>query len=73
MANKYEQTHCGNTIAITPHICRHTFCSRLAEKRINPKALQYIMGHNDIQTTLNIYTHITLEGVCKEFYDIMNE
>ena len=73
MANKYEQTHCGNTITITPHICRHTFCSRLAEKRINPKALQYIMGHNNIQTTLNIYTHITLEGVCKEFYDIMNE
>ena len=33
---------------ITPHILRHTFCTRLANAGMNPKALQYIMGHANI-------------------------
>ena len=40
------------------HILRHTFCSRLCESEPNPKIAQEIMGHSDIQTTLNIYADI---------------
>ena len=40
------------------HILRHTFCSRLCESEPNPKIAQEIMGHSDIQTTLNIYAGI---------------
>ncbi len=29
---------------ITPHICRHTYCSNMAKSGINPKTLQYLMG-----------------------------
>ena len=43
---------------ITPHICRHTFCSNMAKSGINPKTLQYLMGHSDIGVTLNTYTHL---------------
>ncbi len=37
------------------HITRHTFCSRLCENETNVKVIQYVMGHKDIQTTLDIY------------------
>ena len=39
---------------ITPHVARHTFCSKMAKAGMDPKALQYIMGHTRIDTTLNV-------------------
>lgn len=42
---------------ITPHTMCHTFCTRLAHAGINPKDLQYIMGHSNITMTLNYYAH----------------
>ena len=51
---------------ITPHVCRHTYCSNMAKAGMNPKALQYLMGHSDISVTLNTYTHINLEDVREE-------
>ena len=39
------------------HILRHTFATRLAEAGVHIKAAQELLGHRDIQTTLNIYTH----------------
>ena len=53
----------GEQSNITPHMLRHTFCPRLANADMNSKALQYIMGHKDISTTLNLYTHATLGTV----------
>lgn len=44
-----------------PHVCRHTFCSKMAKSGMNPKSLQYIMGHADISVTLNTYTHVKFE------------
>lgn len=46
---------------ITPHVCRHTYCSNMAKSGMNPKTLQYLMGHNDIGVTLNTYTHLGIE------------
>lgn len=40
---------------ITPHNCRHTFCINMAKAGMNPKTLQYIMGHSNINITLNTY------------------
>lgn len=42
---------------VTPHICRHTFCTRMIDKGIDPKTLQYIMGHANVSITLDRYTH----------------
>ena len=50
---------------ITPHVCRHTFCSNMAKSGMNPKTLQYIMGHSDIGVTLNTYTHSTNQNICQ--------
>ena len=46
---------------ITPHVCRHTYCSNQAKAGMNPKTLQYLMGHSDIGVTMNVYTHLGLE------------
>lgn len=33
---------------------------------MNPKTLQYLMGHSDIGVTLNTYTHLGLEDAADE-------
>ncbi|MGY2665416.1 tyrosine-type recombinase/integrase, partial [Enterococcus faecium] len=50
----------------TPHAMRHTFCTRLANAGMNPKALQYIMGHSNITMTLNYYAHATFDSARAE-------
>ena len=45
----------------TSHTFRHTFATRLCENETNLKAIQDIMGHNDIKTTMNIYAEATRE------------
>lgn len=44
---------------ITPYYFRHHYATQLAEKGINIKTAQYLLGHSDIKTTANIYTHVT--------------
>ena len=41
-----------------PYDLRHFFASMLIEQRVNLKRIQSLMGHSDIQTTLNIYGHV---------------
>ena len=41
---------------------RHTFCTRFHEVGPNVKALKEIMGHSDIRTTLEVYTHSSDEA-----------
>ena len=40
------------------HNLRHTFCTRLCEVENNLKLIMAIMGHTDVQTTMNIYNEI---------------
>lgn len=42
---------------LTPHILRHTYCTLLCASSVDPKTAQYLMGHDDIRTTLGIYAH----------------
>ncbi len=51
---------------VTAHICRHTYCSMLANKNINPKILQYLMGHASINITLDTYTHTKTDNAIEE-------
>ncbi|MFG6378185.1 MAG: site-specific integrase [Lachnospiraceae bacterium] len=65
ICTKYNDTH-EEQLKVTPHVCRHTFCSKMARSGMNPKTLQYIMGHSDISITLNTYTHLGYEDAKKE-------
>lgn len=68
--DKYNSIYKVQLPKITPHVCRHTFCSNMAKSGMNPKTLQYIMGHSDISVTLNTYTHFSLEDAKEEMEKI---
>lgn len=63
---KYNSIYKVQLPTITPHVCRHTFCSNMAKSGMNPKTLQYIMGHSDISVTLNTYSHVGFEDAKEE-------
>ena len=63
---KYNSIYKVQMPLVTPHVCRHTYCSNMAKSGMNPKTLQYLMGHADISVTLNIYTHVSFEEVRAE-------
>lgn len=67
---KYNSIYKNELPRITPHVARHTFCSKMAKLGMNPKVLQYIMGHARIDVTLNVYTHIDFEYVTEEMQKI---
>lgn len=43
---------------ITPHYLRHTYATNLRRAGIDMKTAQYLLGHSDIRTTANIYSHV---------------
>ena len=48
------------------HILRHTFAIRCIEAGMMPKTLQKILGHSNIEITMNLYVHITEDKKHKE-------
>lgn len=70
---KYNDIYRVPLPKITPHICRHTYCTHMASAGMNPKTLQYLMGHADICTTLNVYTHFDLDNIVSEVRTINSQ
>lgn len=68
---KYNKIYRVQMPKVTPHVCRHTFCSNMAKSGMNPKTLQYIMGHSDISVTLNTYTHLNYDDVEEEMQKVV--
>lgn len=66
VVEKYNRIYRVQLPKITPHVCRHTYCSNMAKSGMNPKTLQYLMGHSDIGVTLNTYTHFKFEDAQAE-------
>ena len=66
MVKRYNDIFRVQMPNITPHVCRHTYCSNQAKAGMNPKTLQYLMGHSEIGVTLNVYTHLGLEDAAAE-------
>ena len=66
MVNRYNDIYRIQMPNITPHVCRHTYCSNQAKAGMNPKTLQYLMGHSDISVTMNVYTHVNFNDAEEE-------
>ena len=66
MVKRYNEIYKIQMPNITPHVCRHTYCSNMARSGMNPKTLQYLMGHSEIGVTMNTYTHLGLEDATDE-------
>lgn len=45
----------------TAHCLRHTFCTRLCECEKDLAVIQHLMGHSDVETTLTVYDHVSLD------------
>lgn len=63
---KYNSIYKVQMPKITPHVCRHTYCTNMALTGMNPKTLQYLMGHSEIGVTLDVYTHVSFEDARDE-------
>lgn len=70
---KYNSIYKLQLPKITPHVCRHTYCSNMAKSGMNPKVLQYLMGHSDISVTLNTYTHLKLDDAREEMENLARQ
>lgn len=57
---------------ISMHILRHTFATRCIEAGMNPKALQSIMGHETISTTLDLYVKANDDYKIEEISKVEN-
>ena len=68
---KYNKIYRIQMPKVTPHVCRHTFCSNMAKSGMNPKTLQYIMGHSDISVILNVYTHLNYDDAEEEMQKVV--
>ena len=55
----------GKDTDITMHCLRHNYCTMLFEQKVDIQTVQELMGHDDIQTTLSVYTHYT-EKIAKK-------
>lgn len=66
MVKKYNKLHKDQLPNITLHSLRHTYCTNMANKGMNPNTLQYIMGHANITMTLGYYAHGTFRSAKAE-------
>lgn len=73
ICQKYNKIYKLQMPKVTPHVCRHTYCSNKAKSGMNPKVLQYLMGHSDISVTMNTYTHLGLVEAKEEMDRLAKE
>lgn len=60
----------------SPHLFRHNYASDLFKAGMDIKTAQYLLGHSDIKTTLDTYTHFGYDDVkidrLELFYQVKN-
>ena len=54
------------------HGLRHTFSNMLFEMNENPKAIQQLLGHRDVKTTITVYNSVDNEYI-RNTTDKLNE
>lgn len=78
LMTKYEnqkmwEEYCKNiNLVCQQHQLRHTYTSILYKSGVDIKTAQELLGHKDVQTTLNIYTHLDKEYKAKSI-DKLNQ
>ena len=66
IVKNYNEEHDVKLTNITPHMLRHTYCSKLVKNGVSLKTVQYLMGHASVNMSLNVYAHVDFEDVKNE-------
>ncbi|MBQ0064368.1 MAG: site-specific integrase [Firmicutes bacterium] len=69
--SSYNRMYKEELPKITPHVCRHTYCSLMIKSGANPKTVQKLMGHASIEITMDLYTHMNIDDI-KDDIDSLN-
>lgn len=70
---KYNKIYKEELPKITPHIARHTFCTRLWQRGLDVKTISALMGHSGIEVTLDTYTHSSFNDLENAVNNMKNE
>lgn len=70
VVKSYNEVHDDKLPNITPHMFRHTFCTRLISSGMDIKSVQYLMGHSTIKMTLDVYAHVNPQLATNDFMKI---
>lgn len=54
----YDSYRAASGVAVTPHQIRHGYATALLESDVDPKTAQVLLGHSQLSTTMDIYTHV---------------
>jgi integrase/recombinase XerD len=57
--------------SVTPHMLRHTHATELLKDKWDLAYIQKRLGHKDIQTTMNTYTHLTEADIKKHYQEYL--
>jgi len=58
MTELYDQYRAASGVTVTAHQIRHGYATALFENGIDPKTAQTLLGHAQLSTTMDIYTHV---------------
>lgn len=70
-----DKDQSGKAVTLPPfsnHSLRHTFTTRMCEAGVNIKAMQDILGHSDVETTMDIYAEATSDLKRQEMSNFAN-
>ena len=56
---------------VTPHLLRHTYITNLLYAGVDPKTVQYLAGHENSKTTMDIYAKVKYNKP-EELFDVVN-
>lgn len=57
---------------VTPHLLRHTYITNLLYAGVDPKTVQYLAGHENSKTTMDIYARVKYNKPT-ELFSVVNE
>lgn len=55
----------------TPHILRHTYATNLIAKGVDPKVVQYLLGHKSSHMTMDVYAKVKYNRP-EQLYSVIN-
>lgn len=54
----YDAYRADSGVTVTPHQIRHGYATALLESDVDPKTTQVLLGHAQLSTTMDVYTHV---------------